>query len=34
MGAADLLPVSALQIERFQEDQKLQPDHLLLQPRH
>ena len=34
MEAVDLLPVSALQMERFQEDKRLLPDHLLLQPRH
>ncbi len=29
MEAVDLLPVSALQMERFQEDKRLLPDHLL-----
>jgi hypothetical protein len=33
MEAVDLLPVSALQLEPFQEDKKLLPDHLLRQPR-
>ncbi len=34
MEAVDLLSVSALQMERFQEDKELLPDHLLRQPRH
>jgi hypothetical protein len=34
MEAVDLLPVSALQMEPFQEDKKPLPDHLLRQPRH
>jgi hypothetical protein len=34
MEAVDLLPVSALQMERLQEDKKLLPDHLLLEPCH
>ena len=34
MEAVDLLPVSALQMEPFQEDKKLLPDRLLRQPRH
>jgi hypothetical protein len=34
MEAVDSLPVSALQMERFQEDKKLLPDRFLLQPRH
>jgi hypothetical protein len=33
METVDLLPVSALQMEPFQEDTKLLPDHLLRQPR-
>ncbi len=34
MEAADLLTVSALQMEPFQEDRKLLPVHLMRQPRH
>jgi hypothetical protein len=34
MEAVDLLPVSKLQMKRFQEDKKLLPDHLRRQPRH
>jgi hypothetical protein len=34
MEAADLLPVSALQMEPFQKHKTLLPDHLLRQPRH
>jgi hypothetical protein len=34
MEAMDLLTVSALQMEPFQEDKKRLPEHLLRQPRH
>lgn len=34
MEAVDLLPVSALQLEPFQEAKKLLPAHLLRQSRH
>ena len=32
MEVVDLIPVSALQLKRFQEDKKLLPDHRLRQP--
>ncbi len=34
MESVDFLPVSALHMERFQEDKKLLLDHLPRPPRH